>query len=81
MGEPRIADRKPTVVELEAGSYWWCACGQSKKQPYCDGSHKKDGEFTPMKVELQEAKRVALCNCKHSGNKPFCDGAHKNLPQ
>lgn len=79
MGEPKIADRKPAVLELAAGSYFWCACGESKNQPYCDGSHK-GSEFSPMKIELPEAKRVAFCNCKHSANKPYCDGAHKTLP-
>ena len=79
MGEPKIADRKPAVVELKAGKYSWCACGQSKNQPYCDGSHK-GSEFSPIRFELPEDKRVALCNCKHSGNKPFCDGTHKTLP-
>ncbi len=78
MTEPRIADTKPTVVEREAGSFFWCACGQSKNQPYCDGSHK-GSEFTPIKVDLPEAKRVALCNCKRTGNQPYCDGTHKNL--
>lgn len=78
MGKPKIAATRPTVIELAAGSYWWCACGESKNQPYCDGSHK-GGEFSPVKVELAEDKRVALCNCKHTGNQPFCDGAHKKL--
>jgi CDGSH-type Zn-finger protein len=78
MGEPKIADTRPAVIELAAGSYFWCACGESKNQPYCDGSHK-GGEFVPVKLELPEAKRVALCNCKRTGNQPFCDGTHKNL--
>jgi CDGSH-type Zn-finger protein len=78
MSEPVIADTKPTVLELAAGTYWWCRCGKSKKQPYCDGAHK-GSEFTPLKFELAEAKRVALCNCKHTAGQPFCDGSHKKL--
>lgn len=78
MSEPKVAGRSPVVVDLDAGSYWWCACGESKNQPYCDGSHK-GSDFSPVKVELPEAKRVALCTCKHTGNQPFCDGAHKKL--
>ena len=78
MANPEIAQKAPYVKELEAGTYWWCACGKSKTQPFCDGSHK-GGEFTPVKVELAEKTRVFLCGCKHSANKPFCDGAHKKL--
>jgi len=78
MSEPVIADKKPAVLELEAGTYYWCACGQSQNQPYCDGSHKGT-EFTPKAFELTETKRVALCLCKHTGNSPFCDGEHTRL--
>jgi CDGSH iron-sulfur domain-containing protein 3 len=78
MSEPVIADKKPAVLELAAGAYWWCACGQSKNQPYCDGSHKGTG-FTPVEFKLDAPKRVALCLCKHTGNKPFCDGTHKQV--
>ena len=78
MTEPKIAALKPEVLELEAGTYYWCACGLSAKQPFCDGSHKGSG-LTPMKFELAEAQKVFMCNCKHSGGKPFCDGAHKKL--
>lgn len=79
MSEPIIADRKPCVLEVEAGATkWWCACGRSQGQPFCDGSHKGTG-FSPVKCEFPEAQKVAFCNCKHSGNKPFCDGTHKRL--
>lgn len=79
MTEPVIAQRAPYVVEEDAGIYFWCACGRSKSQPYCDGSHKGTG-FSPIKVVLEDDKKVAWCGCKHSGNKPYCDGAHKKLP-
>lgn len=77
--EPVIFDRKPAALELEAGTYWWCSCGKSANQPFCDGSHKGSG-FAPTKFELTEKKKVWLCNCKHSANKPFCDGTHSKLP-
>ena len=77
---PHIAQKAPFPVDLEAGkTYFWCACGQSRNQPFCDGSHKKDGIFTPVKFEAAETKRVFLCGCKRSGHKPFCDGTHKTL--
>ena len=80
MADPAIPFKKPAVLELEPGTYWWCACGLSKNQPFCDSSHKVKGEFKPIEVVITEKKRVALCQCKHSGNKPFCDGTHKKLP-
>ncbi len=76
--EPVIAQKSPYSQDLKAGDYWWCACGQSKKQPFCDGSHK-GGAFTPVKFTLTEDKQVWLCGCKHTATKPFCDGSHKKL--
>lgn len=78
MAEPVIADNKPVVMELEAGDYFWCTCGQSSNQPFCNGAHKGT-EFTPMKFTLGENKQVALCACKHTQNAPFCDGSHTKL--
>ena len=77
--EPKIAQKAPYVVELEAGkNYHWCACGQSKNQPFCDGSHR-GSEFTPVSFTPEVSGKQYLCGCKHSKNKPFCDGTHRNL--
>ena len=79
MSAPVRAGDAPIAVEVEAGkSYWWCSCGQSKGQPFCDGSHKGTG-FAPQKVVLTEEKTVAWCGCKHSANGCNCDGSHKKL--
>lgn len=81
MPEPKIAQKRPYVVEEQSGRKFWCACGQSQKQPYCDGSHARlNTGISPIKVELAEGKRVAWCGCKHSNNKPYCDGSHARLP-
>ena len=79
MTAPHIAAREPIRVELKAGqSYWWCACGLSKNQPFCDGSHKGSA-FTPKEFK-PEADRIAFfCACKHSKNSPLCDGTHKTV--
>ncbi len=79
MPEPTITQKGPYPVGVEAGeSYFWCACGKSANQPFCDGSHK-GGEFTPVKFEAAESKTVYLCGCKHTANRPFCDGSHNRL--
>jgi len=78
MSEPVIANKFPYVSELEAGEYWWCSCGKSKNQPFCDGSHK-GSEFNPVKFERTEKTKVFLCGCKHTATPPFCDGTHKSL--
>jgi CDGSH-type Zn-finger protein len=78
MATPNIAQKSPFVRPMEAGTYFWCSCGLSKNQPFCDGSHK-GSEFSPKKVELTEKKTVAWCGCKQSKNGAFCDGSHKTL--
>ena len=63
---------------MQAGSFYFCTCGLSKGQPFCDGSHKGSG-FKSQKVDIAEAKTVAWCGCKHSQNGAFCDGSHAKL--
>lgn len=71
---------QPAVLELEAKKYYWCSCGKSDKQPFCDGSHK-GSEFSPKAFEVKEKAKVALCQCKKSQNAPYCDGSHKKTDQ
>ena len=78
MEKPEVAQKSPYVMETESGTYWWCACGKSQNQPYCDGSHKTTS-FSPVKVEISESKKIAWCGCKQSENKPFCDGTHAKI--
>ena len=78
MSEPVIAAKKPALKELEAGTYYYCTCGRSLGQPFCDGSHQGT-EFTPLEFTLEAKKTVALCQCKRTGKAPFCDGAHAKL--
>ena len=77
--EPVIAQRAPYPVEVEAGkSYFWCACGRSATQPFCDGSHKGTG-LAPKKYTAESDGRVFFCGCKGTGNPPLCDGTHSGL--
>jgi CDGSH-type Zn-finger protein len=79
MSEPVIAQKAPFAVEVEAGkSYWWCACGKSASQPFCDGSHKGT-EFTPVEYKAEQDGTVYFCGCKHTGNGVLCDGSHAKL--
>jgi mannose-6-phosphate isomerase-like protein (cupin superfamily)/CDGSH-type Zn-finger protein len=79
MAVPAIAQRKPCLVQLEAGkAYFWCACGLSQDQPFCDGSHKTT-EFRPLKWVAEESGERLLCACKQTAGQPFCDGSHNRL--
>ena len=78
MAEPVCAQKAPYVLELAPADYWWCACGLSKKQPFCDGSHK-GGPHTPVKFTVAKTEKLALCGCKRTHTRPFCDRTHKSL--
>jgi len=77
---PEIGGRKPFMVHVEAGkSYWWCACGRSKSQPFCDGSHKTT-PFRPREFKPEKTEEAWFCACKRTKTPPLCDGSHKTLP-
>lgn len=78
MSQAECPQKKPYVVELEPGTYWWCSCGRSSTQPFCDGSHQGT-DFSPVAVEISEKKKYGLCGCKQTHNQPMCDGSHKHL--
>ncbi len=79
MSQPDIPQKAPYAVDVEAGKkYFWCACGKSKSQPFCDGSHKGT-DFTPVEYKADKSEKVWFCGCKHTANKPLCDGIHKKL--
>ena len=79
MSQPEIAAKAPFAVEVEKGNeYYWCSCGRSKSQPFCDGSH--DGTtFVPTKYVAGETQTVYFCGCKHSKSGCLCDGSHQSL--
>jgi len=79
MTDPVIAQKSPYPVDVEPGKdYWWCACGRSARQPFCDGSHKGTG-LTPVQYTADAAKTVYFCGCKRTASRPGCDGTHKSL--
>jgi len=68
----------PIMIDLEPGTYYWCSCGKTKNQPFCDGSHE-DTAFLPMEFTITEKKQYALCNCQRTQDAPYCDGSHENI--
>ena len=79
MDNVKIAALKSSVQDLEEGKeYWWCACGRSKNQPFCDGSHEGTG-VEPMSFKVEKSRKYGLCQYKHTKNGPFCDGTHNSL--
>lgn len=80
MNTPEIGGTKPIKIEEETGTeYYWCSCGKSSNQPFCDGSHAGTG-FEPKCIVPEKTGRAFLCTCKQTANPPYCDGAHRNLP-
>ena len=76
MSDPVRAADTPYAIDVEAGkSYFWCSCGKSEKQPFCDGSHA-GSDFVPLKYDADESRKVFFCGCKVSANQPLCDGSH-----
>ena len=77
--KPIVAAKEPFAVEVEAGKkYFWCTCGRSAKQPFCDGSHK-DTDFAPLAWEADSSGTKYFCGCKATDRAPFCDGSHSKL--
>ena len=77
MQQPKRASDTPYAVQVETGkTYFWCACGLSQSQPFCDGSHKPTG-FSPVKYTAEDSKKVFFCGCKRTSMQPLCDGSHK----
>lgn len=77
--KPVVARTTPCAIPVEAGKrYFWCACGRSSDQPFCDGSHKATG-FQPVRFEAERDEWVWFCGCKQTGTPPLCDGSHKTL--
>ena len=79
MSEPLNPQNGPYEVEVEQGnSYYWCTCGRSKGQPFCDGSHQGT-DFQPKEFTAEKTETVYLCGCKKTENQPFCDGTHNSI--
>ncbi|MCU0790668.1 MAG: CDGSH iron-sulfur domain-containing protein [Nitratireductor sp.] len=77
MAKGHVAGTQPIAIDVEAGkNYFWCSCGQSKNQPFCDGSHK-GSEFSPVKWQADATGTKWFCACKQTNGQPFCDGSHK----
>jgi CDGSH-type Zn-finger protein len=80
MTEPVVAGKAPIGVTVEEGrTYYWCTCGKSASQPFCDGSHR-GGDFAPQAYTATKTGQVWFCTCKHTAGAPLCDGSHKKLP-
>ncbi len=80
MTKGQVAKKGPFAVQVEAGKeYYWCACGKSKGQPFCDGSHK-GSEFKPMSFKASKSETAYFCGCKQTNSPVMCDGTHKTLP-
>ena len=80
MGNPATPQKSPYKVKVEKDkTYFWCACGLSRQQPFCDGTHKKDGKYKSIKYLAEESKEIYLCGCKMTKHPPLCDGSHSKF--
>ena len=77
--QPACPQKAPVVLDVEPGTYWWCACGLSKTQPFCDGSHKDGGVCGPIEHKVSAKGKLAWCGCKQTKTPPLCDGSHQKL--
>lgn len=76
MSDPVRASDTPYAVDVEEGkTYYWCSCGKSARQPFCDSSHKGT-DFMPLKYAASKSAKVFFCGCKATGKAPLCDGSH-----
>lgn len=80
MSKPRVAARKPAVLDLDPGTYYYCTCGRSETQPFCDGGHEGT-DFLPEEFVVDQKRRLALCQCKYTKEAPHCDGAHRFIQE
>jgi len=79
MSKGIVAQKSPLAETVQAGKkYFWCACGRSASQPFCDGSHKGT-DILPLMHAAKEAEEVYFCCCKQTSTPPFCDGSHNKL--
>jgi CDGSH-type Zn-finger protein len=74
----KMSNKHPIMLDLEPGTYYWCSCGKTNNQPFCDGSHEGTS-FLPVEFTITEKKQFALCNCQRTRDAPYCDGSHKNI--
>jgi len=80
MTQPHCAQAAPYEVDLKEGeNYFWCACGLSQNQPFCDGAHKGRGDLKSQCFLVEVSKKAWLCGCKKTKNPPFCDGSHLEI--
>ena len=80
MKNPAMTQKNPYKVMVQKGkTYFWCACGLSQKQPFCDGAHKKEGKFKSLKYVAEENKEIYFCGCKMTKSPPFCDESHSKF--
>ena len=79
MSEPEVAQKAPYAVKVEEGkTYFWCVCGKSANQPFCDGAHQ-GGEYSPLKYKAEKSGKLYFCGCKRTSKQPLCDGSHNQL--